>query len=128
MGGGQMQGCAIAGDDPETMPVRSGVEILQDSLVEFDESLPAQLLARHPEGIVIGVAPGRKREAGEELIQFDLERSHQVDQQDTDDPFKGKDGAPGEVAGSLAMTGNKVHRSDKCVDLIDRIGILEGRV
>lgn len=72
MSGWQIQRRAIAGNHPETMPDRGGGEIFQDGLVEFDERLPAQLLARHAEGIVIGATSGGEREMGEKLIELDL--------------------------------------------------------
>ncbi len=64
---------------------------------------------------------------GEELITLNLQRAHQIDEQDTNDAIKGENGAAGKVASGLAVSGDAIHGSDGAVDFIDRNEIWHGR-
>ena len=57
--------------------------------------------------------------SGEELIKLDLQRAHQIDEQDANDALEGENGAAGKVASSLSMSGNEVHGRDEGVNFID---------
>ena len=96
-----------------------GMEVCQNRLVKFDKGLPTQLLARHAESIVMSATAQGQGNPGEELIKLDLQRAHQIDEQDADDALEGENGAAGKVASSLAMSGNEVHGRDEGVNFID---------
>ena len=74
----------------ERLPVKS-------RLVKFDKDLPAQLLACHAESVVMSATAQGQGKPGEELITLDLQRAHQIDEQDTNDAIKGENGAAGKV-------------------------------
>ena len=110
------------------MPIWRGMEVCQNRLVKFNKGLPTQLLARHAESVVMSATAQGQGNPGEELIKLDLQRAHQIDEQDADDALEGENGAAGKVASSLAMSGNEVHGSDEGVNFIDRTEILRGAV
>ena len=113
------KGCAIPGNHAQAMPIWRGMEVCQNSLVKFDKGLPTQLLARHAESVVMSATAQGQGNPGEELIKLDLQRAHQIDEQDADDALEGENGAAGKVASSLAMSGNEVHGRDEGVNFID---------
>jgi hypothetical protein len=95
------------------------MEVCQNRLVKFNKGLPTQLLARHAESVVMSATAQGQGNPGEELIKLDLQRAHQIDEQDANDALEGENGAAGKVASSLSMSGNKVHGRDEGVNFID---------
>jgi hypothetical protein len=117
--GGQIKRGAIAGNHTQAMPIWCGMEVCQNRLVKFNKGLPTQLLARHAESVVMSATAQGQGNPGEELIKLDLQRAHQIDEQDANDALEGENGAAGKVASSLSMSGNKVHGRDEGVNFID---------
>ena len=105
------------------MPSGAGRRICDDVVIEFGERGSLEFLACHAESIVARKTPLRQFDVGEELIQFDLERTHQGGQQNPDHAFEGEDVAAREIGHATAVAIDKIAGRNKGSNLIDRIGI-----